>query len=116
MVTPEATPINNAAEQRAGQAAQAADDDGDEARHDQIVADIRLQPEHADGQHAGEAGQVDAEAEIEIAQHAHIDAEHRDGFEIERAGANAQAKPGVVEDQEQRADHDRATSATMNTR
>ncbi len=41
-----------------------------------IVADRRLQAEHADGEHAGKAGEIDAETEIQIAQHAHIDAEH----------------------------------------
>ncbi len=92
MVTPEATPISNPAQQRAGQRAEAADDDGDEARHDEIVADRRLQAQHADGQHAGEAREIDAETEIQVAQDAHIDAEHRDGLEIERAGADAQCR------------------------
>jgi len=33
-----------------------------------------------------QSGEIDAETEIEIAQHAHIDAQHRDSLEVERAG------------------------------
>ena len=100
-MTPEATPISKSAEQRAGQATEPADDDGDEARHDEIVADRRLQPEHADRKDAGEAGEIDAEPEIYVTQGPDIDAKDGDGFEIERAGADAQSEAGVVQDQKQ---------------
>ena len=67
-VMPEATPISKPAEQRAGQAADAADDDGDEARHQQAGAHRRLEAELAGGQHAAQAGEKDADREIERAQ------------------------------------------------
>ena len=57
-----------AAEQGAGQAAEPADDDGHKARHDQRGADGRLQAELARRQHAGKPGEIDAEAEIQVAQ------------------------------------------------
>ena len=61
---------------------------------------VGCRPEHADREHAGEAGEINAEAEIQVAQHADIDAQHGYGFEIERAGADADAEAGVVEDHE----------------
>jgi hypothetical protein len=53
VVSAEATPISS---RRAAcrQAADAADDDGDEARHEQVVAHVGLSPSMPGGQHAGE--------------------------------------------------------------
>ena len=56
------------AEQRAGQPADAADDDGDEARHQKAGAHGRLEPELARRQHAAKAGEKDPDREIERAQ------------------------------------------------
>ena len=77
---------------------------------------VGCRPSMAGGQHAGEAGQIDAEAEIEVAQDAHIDAEHRDRLEIERAGADAQTEPRAVRGCRNRPSTDEATIATMNRR
>ena len=41
---PDATPISSPPQQCAEQTAQAADDNGNEARHDQRIANCRLQP------------------------------------------------------------------------
>ena len=41
---------------------------------------------------------------------ADIDAERRDGFEVERAGADADAEPGVAQQHEQQRDRDRPPS------
>ena len=68
---------------------------------------VGCRPSMPAAKHAGETRHVDAESEIEVAQNAHIDAEHRHGFEVERAGANAQAKPRVIEDEKQGQDDDR---------
>ena len=106
-VRPEATPISKSAEQRAGQRADTADDDGDEARHQQAVAHGRLKPDLAGGEHAGQSGKKDADREIERAQRPHIDAERGDGLEVERAGADAHADPGIAQQHEQHGDHDR---------
>ena len=78
---------------------------------------VGCRPSMPAAEHAGQAGEIDAEAEIEVAQDAHVDAQHRDGFEIQRAGANAHAEPRAVQDQEQPAttavttsDHEQAIS------
>ena len=89
-----------------GQAAQAADDDGDEARHDQRGADGRLQAEHAGRQHAGEPGQIDAEAEIEVAQQPTLTPSTET---VSRSSVPARMRmpePRVAQDQEQPADRD----------
>ena len=104
-----------AAEQRAGQAADAADDDGDEARHQQAGAHGRLEAELPGRQHAAQSGEKDADREIERAQHSHVDAERGDGLEIERAGADANAEPRIAQQHEQQRHRD-ITTATMNRR
>ena len=83
----------------AEQAADAADDDGDEARHDQAVAHRRRQPEDAGGEHARQAGEHAAEAEIQRAQLVDVDAERGDGLQVARAGADADAEQRVAQQQ-----------------
>ena len=61
-------------------------------------------PEQARRQHAGEAGHIDADAEVEAAQHPDVDAERRDRVEVARAGADAHAQPRIFEHGEQAAD------------
>ena len=61
-------------------------------------------PEQASRQNAGEAGHIDADAEVEAAQHPDVDAERRDRVEVARAGADAHAEPRVLEHGEQAAD------------
>jgi hypothetical protein len=87
-----------AAEQCADQAADAADDDGDEARHQKVVAHVRVEPDLAGGEHAAQARQEAAEAEIERPQSPDIDAERRHRFEIERAGADAKPDAGIAQE------------------
>ena len=115
-MTPDATPISSPPSSVPVQAADPADDDGDEARHDQARAHGRLEPELAGGEHAAEPGEVDAEGEIERAQHAHVDAERRHGLEVERAGADAHAQPRVVAAAGTALSPTITTIATMNRR
>ena len=98
---------HQAAEQRSKQTAEAADDDRDKARHDEICADGGREAEEARRQHAGEAGHIDADAEVEAAQHPDVDAKRRDRVEVARAGADSHAKARVFEHREQAADRRR---------
>ena len=104
---PEATPINRPAEQRSRQAADASDDDGDEARHQKAGPHGRFEAELTGRQHAGEAGEEDAEREIEAAQRPHIDAERGDRVQIEGAGTDAHPQSREAQEQEQPADRER---------
>ena len=54
------------ADQGPDQAPQSADDDGHEARHDERGADRRREPQQPRRQHAGETGEIDADAEIRL--------------------------------------------------
>ena len=94
VVRPEATPISKAAEQRARAALPSPPTMM--ATKLGMISDepmVGCSPSCPTAKHAGEAGEIDAQAEIHVAQDADIDAEHRDGFEIERAGADADAEP-----------------------
>ena len=66
-----------------------------------VGADRRGKPEQARRQHAGEAGHVDADAEVEAAKHPDVDAERRNRIEIARSGADAHAEARVFENREQ---------------
>ena len=101
MVSAAAMPISRPPNKRADQAADAADDDGDEARHQQIVAHVGIEADLPGGEHAAQAGQQAAEGEVEGAQVADVDAERRHGLEIERSGADAQADAGIAQEGEQ---------------
>ena len=109
-MTPDATPISNPPSSVPVQAADAADDDGDEARHQQAGAHGRLEAELAGREHAAEAGEKDADREIERAQHADIDAERRDRLEVERAGADADAEARVAQQHEEQRHGDQPPS------
>ena len=58
------------------------------------------------GENAAEAGQENADREIERAQHLHVDAKRGDGLEIERAGADANAEPRIAQQHEQQRHRD----------
>jgi hypothetical protein len=90
-----------AAKQRAGEAADAADDDRDEARHEQSRAHRRLQPQLTCSEHAAQAGEKDTDGEIQRAQLADVDAERRNGFQVEGAGTDADPEPAVTQQHEE---------------
>jgi hypothetical protein len=74
-----------------------------------------LEAEHARGEHAGESGEIDPQAEVEAAQQAHVDAQDGDRIEVEGSGANAhaEARPPRIRNNPTTAT---TTSSTMNIR
>src|SRR5258708_23090840 len=94
-------PDQEAADQCSRQAADAADDDGNKAWHQESRAHGRLKAELSGREYAREAGKENADREIERAQHLHVDPERSDGLEIKRAGANANAEPRLAQQQKQ---------------
>jgi hypothetical protein len=94
------------AQQSARETADAADDDGDEARHQQACAHGGLETELTGGEHAAEPREEDAGGEIKRAQGAYVDAERSYRFQVERAGADADAQAAVAQQGEQPADGD----------
>src|SRR5581483_3580214 len=90
-----------AAEQRPGQAADATDDDGNEARHQEPGTHGRLEAELTAREHAAQPGEEYADGEIERSQRADIDAECRHGLEVERAGTDADADTSIAEEDEE---------------
>ena len=70
VVTPEATPISSPPSSVPGRLPSPPTMMATKLGMISDVADGRLQPELAGGEHAGKTGEIDAEAEIEVAQDA----------------------------------------------
>ena len=86
------------ADQRAGEAAHAADDDDDERVDDGVRRHAERRGDQRCRQHAADAGQPAADAEHAGAHQAHVGAERVHHLGVLRGGADQQAEPRALQE------------------